>query len=231
MQSSLPAVEIVIHLPTLVPRPAESNKGTLGRVLVVAASRGMSGAAVLCATAALRGGAGLVQVAVPAEVLPIVAAANPCYLTATLLQDEHGQVADGAEATVLQLAAVSDAVALGPGLGRSPAVARIVARVVAEVAGPLVLDADGINALQQQLHILRLRKAPTVLTPHPGEFARLLGIDVASVQARRQELAVQFAGEHGVVLVLKGHGTLVSDGRRLYRNTTGNPGDGYGRHG
>src|SRR5262245_9698270 len=108
MPSSALPVDTVTALPVLAPRPAESNKGNFGRVLVVAGSRGMSGAAVLCASAALRGGAGLVRLAVPEGILPIVAAANPCYLTVPLAQNKHGRLAAGAEPELLRLAAAND---------------------------------------------------------------------------------------------------------------------------
>src|SRR6266540_5435828 len=209
-------VEVISELPSLPPRPADSNKGTFGRVLVVAGSRGMSGAAVLCGSAALRGGAGLVSVAAPQEVLPVVAAGNPCYLTAPLAQDGAGRLAAAAEPELLRLAAAADVVAAGPGLGRSPDVTALMLALLERSAAPLVLDADGVNALQQHADRLRGRTAPVVLTPHPGEFACLVGLDVPAVQARRRELAVRFAAEHGVVLVLKGHGTVVSDGRRVF---------------
>jgi ADP-dependent NAD(P)H-hydrate dehydratase len=218
------AVEIVRQLPHLAPRPPDSNKGSFGRILVVAGSRGMSGAAILCASATLRGGAGLVRVATPEEVLPVVAAGNPCYMTAALPQDEQGQIADRAEAALLYLAQTNDVVAAGPGLGRSPALTGLVFALIEKTSTPLVLDADGLNAVQHQTNRLEGRTAPVILTPHPGEFARLLGLDVPAVLARRQELAVRFAQQTGVVLVLKGHGTLVTDGRQLFENTTGNPG-------
>src|SRR6516165_2295557 len=108
-------------LPLLPPRPADANKGSFGRVLVISGSRGMSGAAVLCGSAALRGGAGLVRVAVPASILPIVAAGNPCYMTAPLPEDEQGRFAGQAEAELLALAQSNSVAAMGPGLGRSPA--------------------------------------------------------------------------------------------------------------
>jgi ADP-dependent NAD(P)H-hydrate dehydratase len=218
------AVETVRQLPHLTPRLADSNKGAFGRILVVAGSRGMSGAAILCASAALRGGAGLVRVATPEEVLPVVAAGNPCYMTAALPQDEQGQIADRAEAALLYLAQTNDVVAAGPGLGRSPALTALILALLDKTSTPLVLDADGLNAVQHQANRLAGRSAPVILTPHPGEFARLLGLDVAAVQAGRKELAVRFAQHTGVVLVLKGHGTLVTDGSQLYENTTGNPG-------
>jgi NAD(P)H-hydrate epimerase len=182
----------------------------------------MSGAAVLCGSAALRGGAGLVRVAVPTEIWQTVAAGNPCYMTAPLPQDEHGRFARNAEAELLTLSQANTVVAMGPGLGRSPAITALVSSVISQVRVPLVLDADGLNAL----HTDRLgqRSGPLVMTPHPGEFARLSGLEVATVQSQRQELAGRFAAEHGVVLVLKGHGTIVTDGRRVYVNSTGNPG-------
>jgi NAD(P)H-hydrate epimerase len=217
-------VEDVVSLPVLPPRPADSNKGDFGRVLVVAGSRGMSGAAILCASAALRGGAGLVRLAVPQEIVPIVASANPCYMTASLPQDEQGRIAARAEAELLALARANDVVALGPGLGQSPHLAGLAAALITQTRVPLVIDADGLNNLRDRTDLLRGRPAPLVLTPHPGEFARLLRSDVATVQAARRDLAVRFAAEHGVVLLLKGHGTLVTDGRRVYTNRTGNPG-------
>jgi NAD(P)H-hydrate epimerase len=223
MEPSSSPLEVVTQVPHLAPRPADSNKGTFGRVLVVAGSRGMSGAAVLCGSAALRGGAGLVRVAVPREVLPIVAAGNPCYMTAPLPQDEEGCLDPSAEHDVLALARTSDVVALGPGLGRSSAMTTLLAAVLERLPTPVVLDADGLNAFVQHTERLR-RPAPLILTPHPGEFSRLLNIDTATVQAHRRELASAFAAENGLVLLLKGHRTLVTDGRRLYENTTGNPG-------
>jgi ADP-dependent NAD(P)H-hydrate dehydratase len=217
-------LEIVNELPRLTPRPPDSNKGNYGRVLVVAGSRGMSGAAVLCGTAALRGGAGLVTVAVPEEILPIVAAGNPCYLTASLPQDNEGKFSDLAEKRIHELAKLNTVVALGPGIGRSAVLNQLIPNLIRTLEIPIVLDADGLNALQGQADRLNDHAAPVILTPHPGEFARLLGCDVPTVQARRQELAVQFAEKHNLVLVLKGHGTVVTDGRLVYQNRTGNPG-------
>lgn len=217
-------MERVLTMPVLEPRAADAHKGTYGRVLVVAGSRGMSGAAVLCAGAALRSGAGLVRVATPEGVWPQVAAANPCYMTAPLPQDAAGLLADSAEADLLSLAQANDVVAVGPGLGRSPAITTLVTALLERARVPMVLDADGINAMQGHTDRLRNRPAPLVLTPHPGEFAGLLGCDTATIQAQRQEQAFRFAAEHRLVLVLKGHGTLVTDGQRLFQNTTGNPG-------
>jgi NAD(P)H-hydrate epimerase len=224
MNASSPPTGEIIELPVLTPRAPDSNKGNFGRVLIVAGSRGMSGAAILCAGAALRGGAGLVKLAVPESILPVVACANPCYLTAPLPEDEHGQFAAQAEGELLALAGANDVLALGPGLGRSPALTSLIPSILQQAQIPLVLDADGLNALLHHTKFAKGRSAPLILTPHPGEFARLLDSDVATVQSQRQELAMRFASDHGVILVLKGYGTVVTDGHRVYCNTTGNPG-------
>jgi NAD(P)H-hydrate epimerase len=217
-------LEMVSTLPRLSPRAADSNKGQFGRVLVVAGSRGMSGAAILCGSAALRGGAGLVRVAVPREILPIVAAGNPCYMTGPLPQDEDGRLDPTSAKELLEVTGDQDVVAAGPGLGRSRGMLGLLATLLERFPGPMVLDADGLNALAQDTKRLRRRAAPLVVTPHPGEFGRLLGIDTKEVQARRRDLAAAFARDHGLVVLLKGHRTVVTDGRRFYENTTGNPG-------
>jgi len=218
-----PDLQPVTELPRLPPRTLDSNKGTFGRVLVVAGSRGMSGAAVLCGSAALRGGAGLVRLAVPREVLPIVAAGNPCYMTAPLPQDSDGRLDPSAETELLGLARANDVVAMGPGLGRSSSLTALLSAVLEHLQAPLVLDADGLNAFVQDPTRLK-REAPLILTPHPGEFSRLLNLDTATVLAHRRELATAFAAENALVLLLKGHRTIVTDGKRVYENTTGNPG-------
>jgi ADP-dependent NAD(P)H-hydrate dehydratase len=224
MAASLPSVEVVTRLPVLRARPADSNKGTFGRVLIVAGSRGMSGAAILCGSGALRGGAGLVYLAVPEEIVPVAASANPCYLTAPLPQDSQGRLAESGEGEFLELTRGKNVIAFGPGLGRGPGIGPLLSALLARTRVPVVLDADGLNALGSDTGPLRHRPAPLVLTPHPGEFARLVGLDIGTVQSQRQELAVRFAAEHQLVLLLKGQGTIVTDGRLVYHNQTGNPG-------
>jgi ADP-dependent NAD(P)H-hydrate dehydratase len=217
-------MRIVPEVPRLPPRAADANKGTFGRVLVAAGSRGMSGAAVLCGSAALRGGAGLVRLAVPQGILPIVAAANPCYLTAPLPEDAQGRLGKKSLPPLLELLHGQTVTVLGSGLGQSPDLPDLLAEVLRADTTPLVLDADALNALAQRLDMLKGNKRPLVLTPHPGEFSRLTGAPIPEIQATRQESAVRFAEEHNVVLVLKGQGTVVTDGDRVYENTTGNPG-------
>lgn len=219
-------------MPTLPRRRFDSHKGTFGKTLIVAGSRGMSGAAVLCGSSALRSGAGLVQVASPACVQPVVAAGNPCYTTFAIHQHADGTFSDAAADEVLGWAQTADAVAIGPGLGQRSDVASFVKRVVAELPGkPIVLDADALNVLSPFANHFPNRTCPLVLTPHPGEFARLTGLGSAEVAARRTELALAFAAQFGIVLLLKGANTLVTDGTRLYRNSTGNPGMASGGSG
>jgi NAD(P)H-hydrate epimerase len=224
MQPTPPAPTDVTEVPVLPPRQADAHKGDFGRVLAVAGGRGMSGAAVLCASAALRGGAGLVRLAIPQSLLPLVAPANPCYMTAPLAEDPDGRTAAAAAEDLLEHLAWATAAAIGPGLGRSSELPGLLAELMAGTALPLVLDADALNNLSADLTPLKNYAGPLILTPHPGEFARLAGCDAAAVQANRRDLAVRFASEHSVVLVLKGHATVVTDGRRVYVNTTGNPG-------
>jgi NAD(P)H-hydrate epimerase len=195
-------------------------------VLVVAGSRGMSGAAMLCASGALRGGAGLVRVATPAGIQPIVAAGNSCYMTAPLPEDTEGRVGEGATPALLEQVQWSTVAVVGPGLGRSPVLDETLRALVAGATCPLVLDADALNGVADQPTILAARdtRTPLILTPHPGEFARLTGLDIPTIQAAREEHAVRYALEKHLVVVLKGHRTVVTDGRRVYVNTTGNPG-------
>lgn len=213
----------VIKIPKPPSRPPDAHKGTAGLVLVVAGSRGMAGAAALVGNAALRAGAGLVRIATPDAALDTVAALAPCCTTAPLPDDGACLCAEAAE-TVLALADGQDAVALGPGLGQAPAVGSVVRAVLKGVEIPVVLDADGLNAIAADAAetIARARNG-LILTPHPGEAARLLGSSAQDIQADREAAAERLAGL-GAVAVLKGAGTVVCDGQRIYVNETGNPG-------
>jgi ADP-dependent NAD(P)H-hydrate dehydratase len=212
-------------LPRLPRRAFDAHKGSFGKVLIVAGSRGMSGAAVLCGRAALRSGAGLVQVAAPANVQLVVAAGNPCYTTIGIHQHADGTYTDAAATDVVEWARAANALAIGPGLGHTPDVAALVKQVLRELPRtPTVVDADGLNVLAPFTEEFQSRPCPLILTPHPGEFCRLSGRHMPDVQAHREAAAVEFAGRFGVVLVLKGAGTIVTDGQNLYRNSTGNPG-------
>jgi ADP-dependent NAD(P)H-hydrate dehydratase len=152
-------------------------------------------------------------------------------MTVPLPADGQGRLARAALAGLLEHAAAASAVVVGPGLGQSEDVAAVVRSLVDQVAAPLVVDADALNVLGARPVLLCQRKRPFVLTPHPGEFGRLRGQDTRTVQTNRQALAVEFARDFGGVLVLKGAGTIVTDGPRVYVNTTGNPGMATGGSG
>jgi len=218
-------------LPKLPARDPESNKGTHGRGLLIAGSMGMSGAAVLGGKAMLRSGAGLVTVATSKGAQPIVALGNPCYMTVGLPEDPlTGRLAQGAVGPALQLALEKDATGVGPGLGTSEIVGQLVRLLLEQARGGLVIDADGLNSLGKK-PVLPKRVIPAVITPHPGEFARLTGQSIAEVQADREGNARKLAMEMGVVVVLKGHHTVITDGDRLAINQTGNPGMARGGSG
>ncbi len=224
-------MHLIDALPPPPARPSDGHKGTFGRVLIIGGSRGMSGAPSLAGLGALRGGAGLVYVAVPSEIVPIVAAIEPSYLTIPLASDaEHGGVSASGLAGLRQACVGKDAIALGPGLGTSHDAVTIVTTLYAELPQPMVVDADALNVLAAKQPGCfgatgRLQSiGRRILTPHPGEFARLLGTDIARVQSLRTELAAEFAAAHNVIVLLKGPQTIVTDGDRVAINRTGNSG-------
>jgi NAD(P)H-hydrate epimerase len=193
-------------------------------VLIVGGSRGMSGAVALAGLGALRGGAGLVYLAVPQGIAATVASIEPSYLTIPLPDEHHGRISREAQLPLSQALEGSTAAGIGPGLGRSDELLELVRWLYTTVEQPMVVDADALNALSQISDVLSQQKAPRVLTPHPGEFAQLVGSDVASVQKNREKMAADFASQHAVVLVLKGYRTVITDGRRIAINKTGNSG-------
>jgi ADP-dependent NAD(P)H-hydrate dehydratase / NAD(P)H-hydrate epimerase len=207
----------------ITPRARESHKGDFGRVLIVAGSRGKTGAAHLAALGALRSGAGLVTVATAASCQPIVAAMGPEYMTEALDELEGGIDPAGAE-RVLEMA--RDVIAIGPGLGQAPATQRFILSLVDRATTPLVIDADGLNAFHSHPDRLSGREGrDVIITPHPGEMARLVGMSTDEVQASRIEIARNFAIAHHVYVVLKGHRTLIATpDDQLFINPTGNPG-------
>jgi NAD(P)H-hydrate epimerase len=189
----------------------------------------MAGAAALVGMAAMRGGAGLVRLAVPETILDTVASFEPSYMTVPLPADEAGRIGAGAFEPIAKLAEKATSVACGSGLGRSFDLDQLVLRLYQEIAKPMVFDADALNALAAEPETLTEAAGPRVLTPHPGEFARLIGRKLDG--DARNDAAVQLAARCNIVVVLKGHHTLVTDGRRQAINTTGNPGMATGGSG
>jgi NAD(P)H-hydrate epimerase len=207
----------------LLPRPAAAHKNDFGHVLVIGGSRGMLGAPRLAALGALRGGAGLVTLAVPESVEPLASAGGPWEALTLALPDRRGALtaaAVGPARRYLSERRVS-AVALGPGLSLAGGAPAFVRRFLSSIGVPAVLDADGLNALAGNRFAPR---APLILTPHPGEMARLLGVSREAVEKDRPAAARRAARRYGAVVALKGRGTVISDGERAWVNRTGNPG-------
>ncbi len=207
-------------------RPFASHKGTFGHLVVLAGSVGKTGAAALAAAAGLRAGAGLVTAAVP-ESLNDILEVKLTEAMSLPLPEAEGARAVGRQALAALQAFLADktALALGPGLGTHPETQEVVRELVRTLPLPLVLDADGVNCLQGDLHCLRGAAGPRVITPHPGEMARLLGVSARDIQSRRLQTASEVAAAAGCVVVLKGAQTVTAapDGR-VCLNRTGNPG-------
>jgi hydroxyethylthiazole kinase-like uncharacterized protein yjeF len=206
-------------------RKKDTHKGTYGHLLVVSGSLGKAGAAALAGRAALKMGAGLVTVATASSALPGIARSMMELMTEPLLETSAKTVAREALPRVLELMKGKNAILIGPGLSTHPATAEFVRALLPKIKIPAVIDADGLNVLGSDPEVLRRLQAPAVLTPHPGEFARLTGRSNADVLRHRLELVPAFAEKYGVHLVLKGYRTLIAspDGR-VFVNPTGNPG-------
>lgn len=218
-------MEIVSVIPKLPSRPAEGHKGTFGRVLVIAGSVGMTGAAALSGRSALRAGSGLVRVATARSVLPIVAAIEPCYTTAPLAEDGEGRISAKAVHAILDAVQENDVVAIGPGIGQSAGLRSVVETLLQQEGLSLLIDGDGLNNLSRLSNWPQKCRAQTILTPHPGEMKRLWsGLFREEMPEDRRQSAARMAQATGSVVALKGAGTVVADSRHLYVNTTGNPG-------
>lgn len=211
-------------LPRLQPRKSDSHKGDFGHCLVIGGSFGMAGAAALSAMATLRTGAGLVRVAVPRCCVSTVASFEPSYMTAPLPEDSVGRISFAAAEHLFALARSATHVIVGPGLGRSPDLDRLVAKLYTELPLPAVFDADALNVLAEHPDALKSPGGPRVLTPHPGEYRRLNGGRELGSRGAYQTDARALAGQWKATIVLKGYRTFVTDGNRSYINNTGNPG-------
>lgn len=237
------------EIPTMPPRPAAMHKGLAGKVAIIAGSRGMSGAAVLCGQGALRGGAGLVRVYTPASVQPIVAASEPCLMTVPVDDRKKGRIGKNSLAELFEAGKWANVMALGPGLGTGAQVEICVWGLVQTTGIPMVLDADGLNGLAAHAEgrgalyaaLCNRQAAPTpaqspsvkpplILTPHPGEMQRLrhaaglTDVEIESGDESRLNIAFEFAVASNTIVVLKGHRTVVASAERTFINTTGNPG-------
>ncbi len=212
--------------PMLRRRDRQAHKGQFGHCLVIAGSTGKTGAAALSANSAMRAGSGLVTLAVAESLHAILEMKTTEVMTAPLPDSNSGHVTSSAFPAIEKLLEGKDAVALGPGLGKRPGTTALVQTIVESVSLPLVIDADGLNALAEDITILRRKKtADIILTPHPGEMARLLGTSIPDVEAIRISVAQEFARNFGVYLILKGARTIIASPTGIAAiNGSGNPG-------
>jgi len=212
-------------VPLIGPRPRAANKGSFGHVLVIGGSLGKAGAAAMAGISALRVGAGLSTVATPRSVLPTVAGFHPAVMTEPLEETAEGSISSRALAHVDLLAKGKTVLAVGPGISRVTETSEFVRELLKRGGSPVVLDADGLNAFQGRADELSGKSRPVVITPHPGEMARLTGLTVQAVQRDRINVARNFSHDHRLIVVLKGHRTLVAHPEgEVWVNATGNPG-------
>ena len=246
--SSLEKIPRIHLLPSLAERPENAHKGMFGHALLVGGKQGMTGAITIAGQLALRCGAGLVTVAVPESSQACVATANPCFMTMGLPESSQGSLASHACDLILARSKPGTALAIGPGLGRSSSTDAMVETLYREWNETAIIDADGLNALSDSLSwksslswkrawqetmgtgqhpelapkIPPVKPARRILTPHPGEWARLCGA-ATDEPLQQRAAAVQIAAKLGVIVVLKGRNTWVTDGHQIYENQTGNP--------
>jgi len=211
--------------PLLQPREADSHKGTYGHLFAVAGGLGKAGAAAMIGKSALLAGAGLVTVGVPISITGILETASLETMTAPLSQAEGGVLAADALDTIMQLLGDKTALAFGSGTGVAEETVKLFHGLVESVLLPMIIDADGVNAFAGEAEKLRSDNAEIIITPHPGEMARLLGVETSDVQADRIGVARKLATDNGIIVVLKGYRTVVAEpGGAVYVNMSGNPG-------
>ncbi len=223
----------------LLRRKADSHKGDFGHILIIAGSAGLSGAAVLCAEAALRAGAGLVTLGIPEGLNTAIIRIKPKeIMTLPLPQTQEGALSLKGYKKIKDFIKKIDVLVVGPGLSQNKSTQDLVRRLISEIDKPMVVDADGLNALVGYLKSVKVSKCSAtkmsadrqsakeiIVTPHPGEMARLIGTTTQKIQENRKGMAKKFARDSKATLVLKGHNTVVADNKdNFYINKTGNPG-------
>ncbi len=207
----------------LINRRKNSNKGTYGRVGVIAGSKGMTGAPFLSSSSALRTGSGLVYTMVPECISEIMSIKSVEAIVKSFKDNGEG-FSRACIKEIIDYSDSLDVIALGPGLGVDEDRIELVSEILKKVKVPIVLDADAINCICKNKGTLINRKQATILTPHPGEFSRLINIDIDKIESNREQYSMDFAKKYGIILVLKGNKTIVCDGNEIYINPTGNPG-------
>ena len=213
------------HISKIPGRIENAHKGDYGRILILAGSRGMTGAAFLSSEGALLTGSGLITNGIPESLNCVMEVKLTEVMTLPLPETKDATLSLKAKSQILSFSEKCDAVAIGPGLGRNEETKKLVKELVGKIEKPIVLDADGINALDGDLEIIKSREGVTVITPHPGEMARLTGKSISEIQSKRKDVAKNVAELTGAVVCLKGHRTVVADSSGfVYVNETGNSG-------
>lgn len=205
-------------------RKKHSHKGDFGHVFILAGSRGLTGAAALCANGCLCAGAGLATLGIPSSLNLAMEAKLTEVMTLALDETKEATLSLKAKKKILNKLEDCDVAVLGPGLSRNPETQRLIRELIVGIGKNMVLDADGLNALATDVSILKKVKKRCIVTPHPGEMARLIGKNVNEVQKNRLTIAKKFSNQYNAVVVLKGSGTVVADRGVHYINKTGNPG-------
>ncbi|MBI4974326.1 MAG: NAD(P)H-hydrate dehydratase [Candidatus Omnitrophica bacterium] len=214
--------EILTNFPK---RSPDSHKGDFGHVLVIAGSSGYTGAAYLTSQAAIRSGSGLVTLAIGKSLYQVMATKLTEVMVRVFFETKDYSLSLLAERDLVNFGERCDAIAIGPGISQNKETQNLIRNLVTKFTKPIILDADGINAFAGHLDMLKKAQAQLILTPHPGEMARLVAKDIEEVKKDRNDIALKFANEYNTVLVLKGHNTIVANPKgEFYINETGNPG-------
>lgn len=218
--------DIISYFRRIYPRKKDSHKGDYGKVFILAGSPGMTGAACLSALAVFRAGSGLVYLGIPKSLNDIVESKLTEVITVPLPETEQKTLSVKSFKKIESIVNNCDVFLIGPGLGRNDSTQNLIRRIILEIDKPIVLDADGINAFESKIELLNKRRTKSlILTPHLGEFSRLLNTLVRKIKENRRSFAKDFAREFNLTLVLKGYRTVVlSRDRDIYTNNTGNPG-------
>lgn len=211
-------------------RKKDVHKGSCGHLGICAGSVGLTGAACMASEASLRGGCGLVTLFPPKDLNDIFEIKLTEAMTIPV-KSKNGVISAKAFKEISKGLKKCDAFLYGPGLSRKRDIKKLLEKLIKTTFVPMVIDADGINVLSENLKILKESKAPVILTPHIGEFARLTGFDTKHILESQDELALEFAGKYGVILILKSHKTIVTDGKEIFHNVLGNPGMAVGGSG
>jgi NAD(P)H-hydrate epimerase len=205
-------------------RERHSHKGDFGHVFILAGSRGLTGAAALCANACLRSGAGLATLGIPASLNIAMESKLTEVMTYPLAETRYGSLSLKSKKNILETANASDVVIMGPGISRNKETQRLIKELISGIGKNMVLDADALNAIAGDVSILKKARHGCIVTPHPGEMGQLIDKGVGYVQKNRLGVVKKFANQYNAVVVLKGSGTVVAEKNRYYINKTGNPG-------